>query len=110
MLTPETLIAMYPKYSKVAPLAIQRAIDKGARECPELVWGDDRDEGIFLYTQHLLELEWGQMAQMAGATTAIARGQSGNAFLTGTHLEKTVYGQEFTQLRDRLTSTTGFVI
>lgn len=111
MITSEKLLQAYPKFAELPLPQVEVALQSAEKECPERTWRSDRDDGILLYACHLLEMEWGQMIQTSGAATAIARGQSGSAFVpAGDHLDKTIYGQRFRSLRKTLVMTTGFVV
>ena len=110
LLSVEEYLTHYPRFASVPPAQIAKALDRAERNCPFYAWGSDQEEGVKLYAAHLLECEWQQTMQTAGAATAIAKGQSAPNPAAIDFLDRSIYGQQYRALRDTLGTTTGFVI
>lgn len=91
--------ACSPKYDILSDAEIAQAIAEAEEQCPYDVWLDEQNRGILLYTRHLIETEWLQTVETAGAATAIAAGQSARpAVSSKDHLDESVYGRRFKDL------------
>ncbi|MBD1995299.1 DUF4054 domain-containing protein [Leptolyngbya sp. FACHB-541] len=112
VVTVADLLAVYPKFTKAGEPFISAMLARAHAQCPLNVWGDSQFEGVMLYTAHLIELEWQQMAETAGMAVSIAAGQKTAASArTGNHLNWTSYGQQFDALsRTLIVTRVGFVV
>ena len=116
-ITPIDLVAAYPKFGHpdtgFTEAEVLGAIAQARIVCPQRTGQEHTDRLLLLYTAHLLECEWQQRIQTAGAATAIAQGQAGQVGgNSGDFLDRTIYGQQYRELRDGWMRhiTTGFVI
>ena len=90
----------FPEFGEQSLSVVEGALAEAARITPESVWGAIHSEAVSYLTAHLLGTRTMQLGQQVGSL-------SGNP--NGEQLKATLYGQEYTRLRDSL-PLTGFVV
>ncbi len=102
--TVEQFLAVYDQFCTVKIAKIQNAINRAFTVTPKTIWGEKWEQGIELYTAHVLTSSWQQMTQLVSDASAVASGgRSGGANGgSGDFLDTTSFGQAYKQLRSTL--------
>lgn len=102
MATPTTsaFLLRFPEFGEQSPSVVEGALAEAGRYTPETVWGTLHTDAVSYLAAHILGSRVTQIGQQIGAI-------SGNP--QGPVLLSTLYGQEYTRLRDSL-PLIGFVV
>ena len=93
-------LSRFPEFGEQAAPVIAGALEEAGRFTPESVWGDTHTDAVSYLSAHLLASRITQVGQQVGTLSGNPQGQV---------LMSTLYGQEYTRLRDAL-PLTGFVV
>lgn len=102
MAAPSTnaFLLRFPEFGEQSLSVVEGALAEAARSTPENVWSTVHQEAVSYLAAHLLATRTMQLGQQVGSP-------SGNP--NGELLKATLYGQEYTRLRDSL-PITGFAV
>lgn len=92
-------LARFPEFSEQSTSVVDSALAEAGRYTPESVWGSLHTDAVSYLAAHILGSRITQIGQQVGAISGNPQGQI---------LLSTLYGQEYTRLRDSL-PLTGFV-
>lgn len=97
--TTNEFLLRFPEFGEQPTSVVESALAEASRFTPETVWTTTHSEGVSYLAAHILGSRTVQVGQQVGSP-------AGNPF--GQVLMSTLYGQEYTRLRDAL-PLTGFV-
>lgn len=89
----------FPEFGEQSLSVVEGALAEAGRYTPESVWGIFHTDAVSYLAAHILGSRITQIGQQVGAISGNPQGQV---------LLSTLYGQEYTRLRDSL-PLTGFV-
>lgn len=90
----------FPEFGEQPSAVITSALAEAGRYTPETIWTDTHTDAVSYLAAHILAVRITQVGQQVGTLSGNPQGQV---------LMSTLYGQEYTRLRDAL-PLTGFVV